>query len=213
MAAAQHKRRPWTPEEDDILRRMAAEGRSGDEIAAELGRSSRTAVFVRAQRLGITFDVAAAKARRTAGMIAARRAGRYNLSPEGLARLQEQGRNLAKRLWADPDFRERKIAHIREMARSPEARERSRRFARQIGRKNSAARNLPPIFHEEYRQMMRKSGASSAEVLARLKPRVDAWLSTFEGKLWRVRTGQARLVENVKLARPVTYVPSEGAMT
>lgn len=43
---------PWTPERDTILRRLAAEGLSGSQIAAEIGMS-RGAVIGRASRIKI----------------------------------------------------------------------------------------------------------------------------------------------------------------
>jgi DNA-directed RNA polymerase specialized sigma24 family protein len=46
-------RRDWTPDDDEVLRKMVLEGRSPTEIALELERSI-SAVKARAHRLGIS---------------------------------------------------------------------------------------------------------------------------------------------------------------
>ena len=45
--------RPWTPEDEDLLRQFAAEGLLVPVIAIRMNRSQE-AVHLRAQRLGIT---------------------------------------------------------------------------------------------------------------------------------------------------------------
>ena len=83
-----------------------------------------------------------------------------------------------------------------------------------IARKQSERQlaHIPPPFRKTYRSMT-KRGVRAAAALARLKPEIDAWLRTFDGQLWRVSTGQARVVPNVKVSRPATYVAMAGAMS
>lgn len=118
-----------------------------------------------------------------------------------------------------PEVRERKRqARLRTLAENPAELERLRanliavrtpEIQALISRKQSERQlaHIPPPFRDRYRTLI-KRGIRAADALARLKPETDAWLRTFDGQLWRVRTGQARVVPNVKVNRPLAYVPS-----
>jgi hypothetical protein len=83
------------------------------------------------------------------------------------------------------------------------------------GRKCSESRlaHVPPPFRDDYRTMIRKQ-VPKAEAMAMLRPRINAWMGTHEGRLWRVQQG-ASLAPNAKVSRPMGYVPTEycGAMS
>lgn len=179
------------------LRRMVEAGWPMKRIAAAFG-TTRGCVGAAIYRRGICYNPEHAEANRLAAIRAnAKR-------PDYRALMAERQKSAQTRNPGLLNLRIRNITSI-----TPEQR-------RQAGRKQSETRlaHVPPPLRADYRLMIRKS-VPAAEALAMLRPAIDAWLRTFEGQLWRVRTGQVRVVDNVKINRPAAYVasPMAGSMS
>lgn len=188
------KRRFWTDDDLATLRAMVAAGDGLASIAAALDRT-RLAVATKMDRLCLHIDPEAAARRRIAVNRARRgekRAGGYRHTPEHKARVAE----AARRRDADPEYRERRLAKMRAVRRSPESRERSRQVALALVAKRMAW--CPEPFRAEYRRLVVSKALTAAEARAVLEPEIKAWLRTFEGQLWRVSQGAA-LVPNVPI--------------
>lgn len=202
--------RRYTDDELATLLRMAREGCGLAEIGATLGRS-KAAISIALRNRGLCICPEAA-ARRRIEMNRARKGERREgrpLSPEHRARIQA----WAKIMNSDPAIRADALAKMRESRRTPESRAKSKAAReKQLADKFG---DWPPQFREQYRFLTRKKNVPAPEARAMILPQIDAWMRTFEGQLWRVATGKARLVANVKIARPAEYVASEmaGAMS
>lgn len=90
-------RRPWTPEDDALLRRFHAEGWIDADVAYIIGRQ-KGAVLRRRQRLGLHGN----------GKPGPKKG--YKMPPEHSARLSERNR----RMWQDPEYRARMLPRLAE---------------------------------------------------------------------------------------------------
>lgn len=181
----------WARHKSD-LSRMVADGWPMARIAVAFG-TTRSSVGSALHRFGIVY----APEHREANRLAALRA---NAKRPEWRQLHSKAQKAAQA--RDPELLAARIRAITTL--TPEARARA-------GRKMSASRlaHIPPQFHADYRHMIRRKHIPAADALAILKPQIQAWLQTHEGRLWRVANGQARLVANVKVSRPATYAPSQ----
>jgi hypothetical protein len=192
-------RRLWTPEEDARLKLLVAGGATSREAALALGRT-RPAVDKRRALLGLHTppEHLAANIQRGADL----RRGRphshpgYRKTPASRAKAAASMRAFWAR--ADEATRERIAGKIRQQC-ADEERQRAR------GRKSGEARLpwCPPSFRQEYRRLQKNKGMTAAEARAALLPEITRWLRTFEGQLWKVKTGRARVVPTVHLSRPI----------
>lgn len=208
-------RRLWTAEDDERLRAMMAENMARKDIAAALDRTEN-AVQDRCTKFGLKFDQAASRARAAASM------SKVYSDPAYKAKLRKaisKAWSPERKAWMAEQARERRFweAGHAALAADPEARERQRSRAAKAGREYGEKRMswCPPHLRDEYRKLTRSKNLTPAEARAYLNPKIEAFARTFEGQLWRLATGKARLVENVKVTRPATYVPTEycGAMS
>lgn len=193
-------RRLWSAEDDDLLRALMAEKLSRKEVAERLGRTE-WAIGDRCRRLGLEFDKAVARQRAAVAMSKVYSDPSYKAklskaisrawSPERRAAMREAA--LERRFWEE--------GH-KTLREDPEARARQKARAAQAGREWGEKRMAwcPPKFREEYRFLTRRKNLTPIEARALLQPRIDAWLGSFEGQLWKVSTGQARVVPNAKVS-------------
>jgi len=203
------------PENLEEIRAMLADGRTGADIARHFGLS-RDTTYNGLKRYGLIID-------RAATLEAQRRGAAWTKAPH----VREQRRRVQQALMADPARRERcRQAMLARMQEDPDMHRRligkSMTAAALAARKKGCKRRwdarlswCPPPFRAEYDRLIRKKGLRAAEAKAALAVDIARWLGSFEGQLWRVATGQARLVGKVRIERPVTYTPSAiaGAMT
>lgn len=95
------------------------------------------------------------------------------------------------------------------LAAGTEARARQKRAAARSARANAARRLAwcPPVLLPEYIALTRK-GLTAAEARAALQAEVAAFSLTFEGQMWKLTAGRARLVPNVKIERAAALTTS-----
>jgi len=191
-------RRLWTEHEHCELRRMVAAGDGLVAIAKALGRT-RHAIGRKLWGLQLLIDPASAAERRVTANRArlGERRGGWKLSAETKAKM------LAQRLACvfDPVAQEARLAKMRETCRTPECRARA-----SISMTAIVAKRLqwcPAPFLPDY-HALRSKGFSAAERRAMLEPAIAKWLHTFEGRMWKVSVGRARLVPNYKVSLPIS---------
>jgi hypothetical protein len=214
--------RPWTSEEDEKLRQCVKDG-----------------LLARRPRVNWTKHDAELRALIAAGTPHAKIAERFGCSDRQVAQaclrrgikmdpahIKHNRAVSVRAAMKRPEVRERKRqARLRMLAENPAELERLKanllavrtpEIQALISKKQSERQlaHIPPPFRERYRALI-KGGNRAADALARLQPEIGRWLQTFDGMMWRVRTGQARVVPNVKVTRPLAYVPGAlaGAMS
>lgn len=193
-------RRFWTDAEVAELDQLRKAGTPAKLIAEQLGRT-KGCIYNAARRFKLELvpdDVAEAnrRAMNAPGVRKPRNSG-GPMHPDHARKIGESLRASAAHKAAGIVRAEKLRAHYAD----PANREKVRRAGR--ARWHGKPRAVPPPFESEYRALQRH-GASRSEAVAALQPRIDAWLRTFEGQLWRVRTGQARIVPNIKVSRVVS---------
>ena len=194
--------RRWTAGDEDLLRRCIADRMSLKETAARLGRSTK-AIQKRCQGLGLRFDRELAKQR--AAEHARLRAG----DPLWRANVAASQRNAWKRDAAGGGKRraDHRQAAVRmglsamgraACAPGSENRDRQQKAASRTARATTQKTMawLPPHMADAYAALRNKLGARAAR--AAMAADIAAFARTFDGQLWRLATGQARLVENVR---------------
>lgn len=188
-----------------IVAELLGQGALAPEIGALLG-CSRGAVLSGVARLGLAFDPEAVRARRV------KTCREIMNRPDRSARRSR----AAKERMGTPEMRQKMTVVMRERVNSPEFRERQARymaenreeFRRRVsdGAKRRWDKVLgwcPPQFRARYNHLIRSKKMLASEAKAALMPEILVWQRSFEGQLWRLSTGQARLVPNMKLCRPV----------
>ena len=188
-------RRFWTEEELQRLRSLVEAGEGYSTLAAALGRTNGS-INRMIRKLGINIDPEAVKRRRMESNQARKGEKRQGkpCSPEHRERL----RSYCAKMNSDPAIRAEAIEKMRQWKRSPEGRAKSRE-----ARERHLAKTFggwPPQFREQYRFLTRQKGIPAIEARAMIEPQIAAFLQTFDGQLWRVQTGQARIVEVAPVA-------------
>lgn len=196
----------WTAERVAELGRLRKAGTPTKILAAHFG-ASRNAIYTAAKRYGLDrIPVEMAKDNlRAMNRPGARKPYKrgHKLSAEHRANISAALRASDAHAAAHVSRREKNVA----LNALPEVRERRR----ENGIKSAELRadRVPPPYRDEYRWLTQSKGLKAADARAALKPQINRWLQTFEGQLWRVSTGQARVVPKIPFSRPVT---AEGSL-
>jgi hypothetical protein len=198
------KRLRW-PDHIEDIRAMLANGQTGAEVARHYGLKLTTC-FSGLKRYGLEIDPAATLAARTAA---------------------------AKAMATRPDIRAKRARAMATIAATPEARERSRQtmFARMANDPGFHARMVaasmtpdalatrkaaiqaswdsrlswcPPNLRAEYHRLIRSKRMTKQQARAALHADISAFQQTFEGRMWKVATGRARIVEKHHFSVPVS---------
>ncbi len=204
----------WTPEADEALRQGIAEKLSAKEIAARIGAPCKDrAVFARAHKLGLSFDVQAwrervgrhARSERTRRLVS--EANKRRFAQPGA---REEVSARFKRLFADPDYAEANRQKVIAWCNSPEGRAQRSQAAKL--KHAERLRELRPEYWPTFRALKNR-GFTAAERLelclnqqrlddarrqreAEKQRRLcDPVVLPFEEQLRRVATGKARIVE------------------
>lgn len=184
---------------------MLASGKTGADVARHFGLELSN-TYSGLKRHGLVLDPEATlKARLSACVLMATRPDIRKIRAEKQRKRMRQQEQQEKcrqimlaRHQADPTLKLRMV----EASRSPEANaKRSQKAREQWARINSW---LPDPFQQQYRHLIKSKNFRADEAKAMLLPEIQRWLLSHEGQLWRVRTGQARLVPNIKVSRPVS---------
>jgi len=185
-ASTGKKRIDWQARRDEIERALA-DGASAGDIAKLVGTDVSNAC-AGLKRIGLVVP----KENRRA---AQKRAGGHRPSDEVRAKM----RASAQERWARMTPEERSNVH--DAAHSRSSVEKRKRTLRR--RYEASLRWLPPAFRDDYDNMLRKY-VKVAEARSMLEPLIRRWArETFEGQMWLVETGKARLAPNVATpARP-----------
>ncbi len=199
--------RRWREDEIEALRRAVSAGLSSRQISALLPGRSRHAVRSKMTELGLGLSPEQLRAAYLAALPARgkvkRRKG-IRPSAETVAKRAE----TMRRIWQEmpPERRAAWRANIA-TARKPIT----------IGAAVREAKMgwCPPPFRAEYYRLTRTKCIPAGEAREMLMPMIADWLRSFEGQMWRVSKGKARVVEKAPTRPPQGYVASElaGAMT
>lgn len=184
---------------------MLAAGQTGADIARHFGIDA-SAAYNGLKRYGLSIDPEATLKARTASCVVMatrpdirkRRAEMQRRKMQEPALREKYRQIMLARHQADPTLKHRMV----EASRAPETNaKRSRKARERWARINSW---LPEPFRDQYRHLIKSKNYRADEAKALLLPEIQRWLQSHEGQLWRVRTGQARVVENVKVSRAVS---------
>lgn len=192
----------------DAIRAMLADGKAGVDVARHFGLKP-DALYTGLRFHGLTIDPKATLAAKRAGSEKSRLPAAIALrSKKQKARMADPAqREIVRqatlaRHRADPELRQRML----ERSQTPEALAARKAACQRVWDARLAW--CPPQFRVEYHRLIRSKRMTAREAKAALLPDIARWLVSFEGQLWRVGTGQARLVDNVKINRPAAYVAS-----
>ena len=180
---------------------MLAEGATGAEIARRYGLTLTT-TFSGLKRHGLRIDPDSTRAAR------ARQCHKMNADPA----LSRRRSATQRRIMAQPDRAEAARLHMRRLHEQPGFTARAVAAAttlevnkrRSVSRKAAWERTMawcPPQFRAEYDRLVYSKGLTSKEARAALEKPISAFAQTFEGRMWKLSTGKARLVPNVKFGR------------
>jgi hypothetical protein len=185
----------FTPEEDALIRDYTAAGRSMADAAKALERREAS-VRSRRKLLGLkTTPEERLAIRQAAG---AKKRGR-KLRPHRPECRARKSAVMVERWRGESGERARARLEERRAALLADP---ARRAAWAAAVKEAKWAWCPEPFREDYR-LLRKKTIPATEARAIMQPRIDAWLRTFEGQLWKVKTGRARVVPALRLSRPV----------
>lgn len=194
----------WAPHIDEI-RAMLASGKTGADVARHFG-IELSACYNGLKRYGLSLDPEATLKARTAACVtmATRpdiRAKRSRIQKAKMAepeRREKYRQIMLARHAADPTLKVRMV----EGSRTPDTNaKRSRKARERWARINNW---LPEPFRDQYRHLIKSKNLRAAEARAMLEPEIKRWLASFEGQMWKLSTGQARLVPNIKVSRAVS---------
>ena len=203
------KRFRWAPHIDE-MRAMLASGKTGADVARHFGLEL-SACYKGLKRYGLELDPEATLKARTAACVtmATRpdiRAKRARIQKAKMAdpvRREKYRQIMLARHAADPTLKLRMV----EASRAPDTNAKRSRKARERWAKVQSW--LPEPFRQQYRHLIKSKNFRAAEARAMLEPEIKRWLASFEGQMWKLSTGQARLVPNVKVsAVPSAYAGS-----
>ncbi len=181
---------------------MLAAGQTGADIARRFG-IELSATYNGLKRYGLSIDPEATLKARTASCVVmatrpdirAKRARHQKRLMNDPERREKYRQIMLARHKADPTLIQRAV----EGSRAPEVNARRSKSAR----KRWAEKRpwLPEPFCGEYRRLLRSKNMRAEEAKAALLPEITKWLASFEGQMWRVQTGKARIVEVAPIPR------------